>query len=161
MNKKLLGPFALVLIMGAGCTNTGTVNTISETSLENTPEVNDTPMDTVAIGEPNPATDSSDDEGDEKLADTVKEFTVSGGNFAFAPNVMTVKKGDTVKIIFKNDEGFHDLVIDEFKVATKQIAAGAEETVEFVADKAGTFEYYCSVGKHREMGMVGTLMVTE
>ncbi|MDQ5952387.1 MAG: plastocyanin, partial [Patescibacteria group bacterium] len=73
----------------------------------------------------------------------------------------TVQKGDTVRIIFKNEDGFHDLKIDEFNVATKQIQGGAEETVEFVADKAGTFEYYCSVGKHRDMGMKGTITVTE
>jgi plastocyanin len=90
---------------------------------------------------------------------TVKEFTVDGFNFGFKPNMMTVNKGDTVKITFKNTGGFHDLVINEFKVATKQIKDGAQETVTFVADKAGTFEYYCSVGTHRQMGMKGTLIV--
>jgi plastocyanin len=92
-------------------------------------------------------------------ASTIKEFTVIGTNFAFAPTTMTVKKGDTVKIIFKNSGGFHDLKIDEFAVATKKLASGAEETIEFVADKAGSFEYYCSVGTHRQMGMKGTLIV--
>ena len=72
---------------------------------------------------------------------------------------MKVKKGDTVKIIFKNSEGFHDLVIDEFDVATNQIGAEEEDEVEFVADKAGTYEYYCSVGQHRKNGMVGKLVV--
>ncbi|MFA9288639.1 MAG: plastocyanin/azurin family copper-binding protein [Weeksellaceae bacterium] len=89
----------------------------------------------------------------------VKEFTVKGDEFTFAPNTMTVNKGDTVRITFENTEGFHDLVIDEFDVATAQIQAGASETVEFVADKTGSFEYYCSVGQHRQMGMVGTLTV--
>jgi plastocyanin len=91
----------------------------------------------------------------------VKTFVVEGGNFFFSPNTMTVKKGDTVRITFKNTGGFHDFVLDEFDVATKQANAPAEETVEFVADKAGSFEYYCSVGKHRENGMKGTLTVTE
>ena len=90
---------------------------------------------------------------------TVKSFTVSGKNFSFSPSTMSVKKGDTVKIIFKNTSGFHDLRIDEFNVATKQIEAGKEDTVQFVADKTGTFEYYCSVGNHRAMGMKGTLTV--
>jgi plastocyanin len=92
-------------------------------------------------------------------AASVKTFTVEGSGFKFAPATMEVKKGDTVKITFKNTQGFHDFVIDEFKVKTKQIAAGKEETVEFVADKAGTFEYYCSVGTHRQQGMKGTLTV--
>jgi plastocyanin len=91
----------------------------------------------------------------------VKELTVEGNNFSFVPATLSVKKGDTVRITFKNTGGFHDLVIDEFDVATKQLQGGAEETVQFVAYKTGTFEYYCSVGSHRAMGMVGTLTVSE
>jgi plastocyanin len=70
-----------------------------------------------------------------------------------------VKKGDTVTITFKNSVGFHDWKLDEFKAATAKLAAGKEETVTFVADKTGTFEYYCSVGQHRANGMVGNLIV--
>jgi nitrite reductase (NO-forming) len=72
---------------------------------------------------------------------------------------MRVKKGDTVKITFTNNNGTHDLLIDEFKVNTGRIPAGESKTVEFVADKTGTFEYYCSVGQHRKMGMKGNLIV--
>jgi len=94
-------------------------------------------------------------------AAAVKEFTVTGQNFSFAPSTLTVKKGDTVKIIFKNADGTHDLRIDEFNAATKRIRTGEQETITFVADKAGSFEFYCSVGSHRQMGMKGTLTVTE
>ena len=87
------------------------------------------------------------------------EFTVTASNFKYDLKTIKVKKGDTVKIIFKNSEGFHDFKIDEFDVATNQIGAEEEEEVEFVADKVGTFEYYCSVGTHRKMGMVGKLIV--
>src|SRR3989344_7157827 len=80
---------------------------------------------------------------------TVKEFTVEGSPFKFVPNVIKVKKGDTVRVTFKNVTGNHDFVIDEFEVQTNQIGEGEEEEVEFVADKVGTFEYYCSVGNHR------------
>ena len=33
---------------------------------------------------------------------STKTFTVNGSNFAFAPSTITVKKGDTVRIVFKN-----------------------------------------------------------
>lgn len=89
----------------------------------------------------------------------VRELTVSGQNFSFSPAKITVKKGETVRITFKNTGGTHDLKIDEFNVATKKIAAGQSEMIKFVADKAGTFEYYCSVGNHRAQGMKGTLAV--
>ena len=69
------------------------------------------------------------------------------------------KEGDMVKIVFKNMQGFHDLTIDGLNLKTKQIQAGEEESIEFVADKKGTFDYFCSVGTHREMGMVGKLVV--
>jgi nitrosocyanin len=90
---------------------------------------------------------------------TVKEFTVNGSNFAFDPKTITVNKGDTVKITFKNVGGMHDFKLDEFNVATNKINGGESDTVTFVADKAGSFEYYCSVGTHRQMGMKGTLIV--
>ena len=89
----------------------------------------------------------------------IKEFTITGSNFSFTPNSIVVKKGDKVKINFKNADGFHDLIIDEFKVATKTIKSGEEESIEFTADKVGSFQYYCSVGTHRTMGMWGTLKV--
>lgn len=84
---------------------------------------------------------------------------VSGSSFKFSPSSITVNQGDTVEVTFKNTGGFHDFVIDEFNAKTKQIAAGVTDTISFVASKKGTFEYYCSVGNHRQQGMVGTLTV--
>jgi cytochrome c oxidase subunit 2 len=90
---------------------------------------------------------------------TVKTFTVIGKNFSFSPSEIKVNKGDKVKIIFQNDLGFHDWMLDEFNVKTPTISAGKTAEVEFTADKTGTFEYYCSVGNHRTMGMKGNLIV--
>ncbi|MDB5194519.1 MAG: Blue (Type 1) copper protein [Parcubacteria group bacterium] len=92
-------------------------------------------------------------------APTVKSFTVTGSNFAFAPSTMSVNKGDTVKIHFTNSGGNHDFVIDEYNVRNSIIAGGQSADVTFVADNSGTFSYYCSVGNHRQMGMQGTLTV--
>jgi plastocyanin len=93
------------------------------------------------------------------VVSATKEFTVTASNFKYDVKFMKVKKGDTVKIIFKNSEGFHDFVLDEFDVATNQIGEEEEDEVEFVAEKVGTYEYYCSVGQHRKNGMVGKLVV--
>lgn len=86
-------------------------------------------------------------------------FNITGGSFYFAPNVLHAKKGDTIKIIFTNAGGMHNFVLDEFNVAIDPIQTGATSTVEFVASKTGTFEFYCSVGQHRKMGQKGTLIV--
>ena len=84
-----------------------------------------------------------------------------GTDFSYDVKQITVKKGDTVTINFRSDEGFHDWVIDEFDAATQRVNEGGTTSVTFVADEIGTFQYYCSVMSHREMGMVGYLEVKE
>lgn len=99
-------------------------------------------------------------EDDSMMEDSdVKVFEVGGGAFYFDPDEITVTEGDTVRIVFTNEGGTHDWVLDEFNASTPRTQTGETVEVEFVADQAGTFEYYCSVGNHREMGMVGTLVV--
>lgn len=118
------------------------------TNVNVTPSINTTPTTQPTIPTSAPTTGAT------------KEFTVTGSNFKFAPATMTVKKGDTVKITFVNSSGTHDWNLDEFNAHSGVIQAGATKTVTFVADKAGSFEYYCAVGEHRQMGMKGTLTVT-
>lgn len=89
----------------------------------------------------------------------VKIVNIEGGSFFFNPNEIRVKKGETVKIVFTNSGGTHNWVIGEFNAQTKIIPTGETVEVEFVADKKGEFEFYCSVGNHRALGMVGTLIV--
>lgn len=93
------------------------------------------------------------------MKDEIKTFTVTGKNFEFNVEEIRVKKGDKVKINFTSESGFHDWVVDEFNAKTAQVLTGKSSSVEFIADKTGTFEYYCSVGAHRQQGMVGKLIV--
>ena len=111
--------------------------------------------------------EKSEDTALEKTEDSAmtdenaKEFTLSASSFKYDITEIRVKKGDTVKITLNNTGGMHDWVIDEFDTRTKQITDGQTDTISFVADKVGEFEYYCSVGNHRAMGMVGKLIVEE
>jgi len=91
---------------------------------------------------------------------SLKEITVTSTGMAFNQKTLTVKKGDRVRITYQNGGGTHDLRIDGYNVGTKVIQGGQSETFEFVADRSGTFEYYCSVGNHRANGMKGTFTVT-
>lgn len=86
-------------------------------------------------------------------------INVEASNFSFSVKEIKVKKGDIVNIAFTTKAGNHDFVIDEFGVKTKVLKTGESENVSFVANKAGTFDFYCSVGNHRAMGMVGKLIV--
>lgn len=89
-----------------------------------------------------------------------KEFAVDGNEFAFVPKILSAVKGDTIRVTFTNTGKFpHNFVIDELNVLGKTIQPGQTDTVTFTVDKAGSFDYYCSVGTHKDKGMVGTLTV--
>lgn len=88
-----------------------------------------------------------------------REIVVDGSNFKFSPDKINVKKDEKVRILFKNIEGVHDFKVDELNIATAIIKLNQEDWVEFTASKTGSFEFYCSVGSHRTMGMKGTLIV--
>ncbi len=90
---------------------------------------------------------------------SVKEITVKNDGFSYIPSEIRVNVGDRIRLTFENTGGFHDWRLDEFDAGTSQFPAGRSETVEFVADRAGSFEYYCSVGNHRARGMWGTFVV--
>jgi len=95
------------------------------------------------------------EEGDNALV----TVDITGKNFEFSQKEIRVKKGDRVRINFTSTDGFHDWVVDEFNAVTTRVSTGDSTFVEFVADTAGTFEYYCSVGNHRSLGMKGSLIV--
>ena len=90
----------------------------------------------------------------------VQEVTVTGNEFKFDPSTLTLKKGQPVKLTFKNaGNAPHNLTIADLDVRTKTIRGGEEDTVEFTPDKTGTFSYVCTVGNHAEQGMKGTATV--
>jgi len=94
-----------------------------------------------------------------------KTFDLVGENFRFKLNGvetpdLVVTQGDTVRITLTSTDMPHDWIVDEFNAKTARVNKGEPSvSVEFVASKKGTFEYYCSVGKHRANGMVGQLIV--
>lgn len=78
----------------------------------------------------------------------------------FSLKEMSVKKGDKVRITITNTAGIHDFNIDAYGVKA-ETPLNEKTVVEFVADKVGDFEYYCSKYNHRDIGQTGTLHVTE
>lgn len=90
---------------------------------------------------------------------TEHTFDIDGFNYGFSEEEIVVNEGDTVTINFTSTEGLHDWVVDEFNASTAQVGSGQSDSITFVADRAGEFEYYCSISSHRQQGMVGTLIV--
>ncbi|MBT4805459.1 hypothetical protein HON71_04770 [Candidatus Woesearchaeota archaeon] len=116
-------------------------------------------------GTPEPAAEEPIEEPVTETAPIeLKVIKVTGENYKFMMDgkenpEIKVKVGQKIKIEFTSTEGFHDFVIDELEAKTDKVNSGESTSVEFVANQAGTFSYYCSVGKHRDFGMEGTFIV--
>ena len=109
-----------------------------------------------------------DHDGDDAMTEGVKEFSLdSFVEFVdeapepqFSVKEITVKKDDTIKIAVNVTSGIHSFKIDEFGVFANT-PTGEITMVEFVADKAGEYIYYCNQPGHRELGHWGTITVIE
>ena len=77
-------------------------------------------------------------------AKTVREFRITAKQWAFEPGRITVKQGDTVRLNVASIDVGHGLLISAYNV-NKVLNPGATVTVEFTADKKGTFPIICSV----------------
>lgn len=100
--------------------------------------------------------------------DPVKEFSIK--SFAemvdgkpkpqFDVKEITVNEGDMVRLKVKVTKGTHDFNIDEFNIH-QATPLDQEVVIEFKADKAGEFVYYCNMPGHRAAGHWGTLKVVK
>jgi cytochrome c oxidase subunit 2 len=91
----------------------------------------------------------------------VHEIQVTLKKYEFNPGTLRVKKGERVRLILAAADHDHGFKLDEFDVSQK-VQKGTTATVEFIADKAGTFQFRCSnVCGLGHRGMKGTLVVQE
>jgi cytochrome c oxidase subunit 2 len=74
----------------------------------------------------------------------VKEFEMTAKQFDFQPSTITVKQGDTVKLRITSNDVAHGFAINEFGI-NERIEPEQTVNIKFVADKKGTFRFYCSV----------------
>lgn len=84
----------------------------------------------------------------------VKDVHINAFNFGFTQDPVTIHKGDHVHLVVSSSEGTHGLMIPDLGIATDEVSPGQEQVVDFVADKAGTFDYFCDVpcgSGHRSM----------
>ncbi|MEM1967382.1 MAG: hypothetical protein QXO86_05885, partial [Nitrososphaerota archaeon] len=97
-----------------------------------------------------------------------------GFNASSGGPTLTVRVGDHVRItLVGNGSGpiVHDFTLDEnspspYNVKSRRLSKGQIDTVEFVANYAGTFKYYCSVAppygqSHRERGQEAIITILE
>lgn len=119
------------------------------------PEEESMVMDTPASSNP----EVKDEATNAAQEGAITAINVEAGSFYYKPSEIKVKKGDKVKLVLNSVDMMHDFIIDELGVKVPITKSGDTSTVEFTADKAGTFEYYCSVGEHKAKGQVGKITV--
>jgi nitrite reductase (NO-forming) len=95
------------------------------------------------------------------LSDGKMVFVGKGGDIDGQVNPdLKAGLGDTVRIHLSSGEGaMHNLYIDEFNAHSADFMGADQVTLEFVADKEGSFTYYCAIPGHRQIGMAGTFIV--
>ena len=75
--------------------------------------------------------------------------------YEFNPATITVKQGQHVKLVITATDRDHGFKIADFNVE-QRLPKGVPTTVEFTADKMGTFPFECSVvcgfGHHKMKG---------
>ncbi len=76
-------------------------------------------------------------------AGEIKVFEITAKKYAFEPSQITVSKGDKVVLKIKSIDATHGIEISNFGQKRQLIEKDKVTTVEFVADKAGIFEYRC------------------
>ena len=91
----------------------------------------------------------------------VKTIEVIASRFQFEPAAISVVRGDNVRLRLRSADRSHAFAIKAFRVKAL-IPKMGEVTVDFVADRAGTFDFtcaeYCGTG---HSAMKGKLVVLE
>ncbi|HKC10683.1 MAG TPA: cupredoxin domain-containing protein [Vicinamibacteria bacterium] len=89
-----------------------------------------------------------------------RSFDITASRFHFEPDRLEVSEGDAVRLTLHSTDTTHGFGIKELKVEAVIPKGGEPVTVQFVADQAGTFEFFCTEycgARHRYMR--GTLVV--
>jgi len=88
----------------------------------------------------------------------VVEVTVE--NWKFTPNIVTAKKGEKLVIRLKGVSGIHGFSVPDLGI-NQRVEVGETIDVTIPADKAGTFDFRCSVpcGEGHE-GMTGKIIMS-
>ncbi len=79
-----------------------------------------------------------------------REFIVEASKFAYSPERLRVRQGDTVILRLRPQDVSHGLYLDGYGLETQAMPAvpgvpGGEGVLRFVADRPGKFRFRCSV----------------
>lgn len=109
--------------------------------------------------------EEENDNEEEEEENGIREIEISGDEYSFDPEEISVLPGEEVRIVFSNSGTMsHDLVVEGLDgVATSVIDPDESDIIEFTApndESMYPLTYFCSVPGHREAGMVGEIQMT-
>jgi len=88
-----------------------------------------------------------------------REITLTARNYRFTPNRIEVAQDDLVKLTVQSEDVAYSVTIDEYRVS-RRVPAGGSTTLEFRADRPGTFAFYSNMtNDSRHSQMRGELVV--
>jgi heme/copper-type cytochrome/quinol oxidase subunit 2 len=73
-----------------------------------------------------------------------RDLTIVVADFRFTPDRIEAVQDDLVRLTVRSGDVMHSFNIDEYRIA-RRVPAGGSVTVEFRADRVGTFPFYCSI----------------
>lgn len=73
----------------------------------------------------------------------IREITVVAKQWAFEPSVIKVKQNEKVQLRIKSVDVVHGFALPDFNINI-DLNPNQEKTIEFVADKKGKFNFFCS-----------------
>ncbi len=102
------------------------------------------PEDLVGQGTPVPQQEQKQTTQTEGTGNAVKEFKITAKQFQFEPSTIEVNKGDRVRLIVTSIDVPHGIAIPEYGI-NERLDPGQPKTIEFTAEKEGSFTAFCSV----------------
>ena len=88
-----------------------------------------------------------------------REISLTASNYRFSPSRIEVAQDDLVKLTVQSEDNAYSVTIDEYRVS-RRVPAGGSTTLEFRADRAGTFAFYSNLtSDSRHADMRGQLVV--
>jgi cytochrome c oxidase subunit II len=88
-----------------------------------------------------------------------RDVTLTAREYQFSPNRIEVAQDDLVKLTIRSDDLAYSVTIDAYRIS-RRVPAGGETTLEFRADRAGTFPFYSNLTTDsRHATMRGQLVV--
>lgn len=96
----------------------------------------------------------------QQSSDVNRTIQVSGGEYYFSPQTISVEKGEKIRVEFQNTgRATHNLRIPALNVGSATIGPQQADSFTFTAPKTGTFpiEFVCTLPGHARNGMTGQL----